>query len=447
MTYRTIFLSLLLLAGAFSSRAQINTSLLDLLELNDSTTTETIEELDAEADTLAGFPLPEMLPLTDLPTIAYLPVVFDGVKYLDPVDLTDIEPLLASPNPAMNWVKEEAARRDRARRLKQAYMIARPWQVHYNINTLPEPPKMYEANIDPSTQTITVTEVVAITDDHATQALTTVEEHRVNWLHKFNAALQFSQAFISPNWYQGGTNNINILADINWNVKLNNKFYPDWILEATTIYKMGINNAPQDTIHKYLISQDLFQFNGTVGYKAIKNWYYSMTAQFKTQFFNNYKPNSNTMKAAFMTPGELNIGLGMTYNYKNDPRRFKLDMSIAPLSYNLKVATNRHIPPGNFGIAEGRKSVSDIGSNAEVKISWDIMWNINYSSRFFVFTDYSYAQGDWENTLSFSVNRYFSTRIFWHLRYDSSRDSDSSWRQWQLKEILSFGLSYTFKTI
>lgn len=131
-----------------------------------------------------------------------------------------------------------------------------------------------------------------------------------------------------------------------------------------------------------------------------------MTAMFKTQFFNNYKPNTRNMKAAFMSPGELNVGLGMTYNLKNKPKRFNMDVSIAPLSYNLKVSTSRHVPVKNFGIKEGHKSVSEVGSNAEVKINWDIMWNINYTSRFFLFTDYDYLQGDWQNTVNFSINRY-----------------------------------------
>ena len=146
---------------------------------------------------------------------------------------------------------------------------------------------------------------------------------------------------------------------------------------------------------------------------------------------------------------DSNIGLGMTYNYKNKPRRLNLDVSIAPLSYNLKVSTSHRIPVKNFGIKEGHRSVSEVGSNAEVKVSWDIMWNINYTSRFFVFTDYDYLQGDWQNTVNFSINRYLSTQIFVHLRYDSStpKDDRKSWGRWQLKEILSFGLQYQFKTI
>lgn len=58
-------------------------------------------------------------------------------------------------------------------------------------------------------------------------------------------------------------------------------------------------------------------------------------------------------------------------------------------------------------------------------------------------------QSDWENTINFSINRYLSTQMYIHLRYDSSQPSieDSRWHKVQMKEILSFGLQYQFKTI
>ncbi len=385
-----------------------------------------------------------------LPRVAFMPMVFDKVLYLDSFKVDDGGSAILAPDiPEMEWMKRVAESNRRYRDLKQWYVIAYPERVKYNINTLPVPPKKYKTKIDPSTSRITVDEVVVVGAEDLKGGVAPVEIIQKHWLHVVNASAQFSQAYVSPNWYQGGDNNINAIADLKWNVKLNSKFHPNIIAEATTQYKLGIASAPSDSLHNYAISQDALQFNGTLGLRAVNNWYYSMTATFKTQFFNNYKPNTQTMKAAFMSPGELNLGLGMTYNYKDKPHRFNMDVSIAPLSYNLKVSTSHRIPVTNFGISEGRRSVSEVGSNAEVKINWDIMWNINYTSRFFMFTDYDYLQGDWENTINFSINRYLSTQIYMHLRYDSStpREDRRSWGRWQLKEILSFGLQYQFKTI
>ena len=405
-----------------------------------------VEAIDSIADSLSvAFIKPRTLP-----KVAFMPMVFDRVVYLDSVDVTDGDDIFAGEIAGTDWLKEVAESNRRYRYLKQTYMMAYPERVRYNINTLPVPPKTYKATVDPSTSRITLDEVIVnVSESDLKSEVAPVEVIQKHWLHVFNASAQFSQAYVSPNWYQGGDNNINAIANIKWNVKLNPKFHPNFIAEATTQYKLGIASAPNDSIHNYAISQDMFQFNGTLGLRAVNNWYYSMNATFKTQFFNNYKPNSHTMKAAFMSPGELNVGLGMTYNYKNKPRHFAMDMSIAPLSYNLKVSSSHRIPVTNFGIGEGHRTASEVGSNAEIKVNWDIMWNINYTSRLFVFTDYDYLQGDWENTLNFSINRYLSTQIFVHLRYDSStpKDSRGTWRCWQLKEILSFGLQYQFKTI
>ena len=441
--------------------SQPDTTLLDLLNHNDPDLTE--EEIAEEiandpfsaflTDTLeTGDDCEEPLLLIEpstLPSIAFLPVVFDRIEYIDSVDFTNPEPLIADRT--FNWLKIEADRSRRYRQLKQDYMIQNPAAVRYNINTLPSPPKKYVATVDPQQSTITIQEEIpaAPVEKPIVSEATQLDLSRRNWLHDFNASLQFSQAYISPNWYQGGNNNVNMIGNVRWNVKLNNKFHPNLIAEATTQYKLAIASAPQDEVHNYTISEDLFQFNGTLGVKAFNNWYYSLNAMFKTQFLNGYPPNSEELKAAFLSPGELNVGLGMTYNYTNPKKRFKVDVSIAPLSYNLKMSTSDRIPVTNFGISEGRHSISEVGSNAEVKLSWDIVWNITYRSRLFVFTDYDYVQSDWENTINFSINRYLSTQMYIHLRYDSSQPSieDSRWHKVQMKEILSFGLQYQFKTI
>ena len=447
------------LATAQVQEPQSNRSLLDLLEIDEEAAGDS-ENVEIEFDPFSDFltdtldQVPEythftFLPTSTLPTIAFMPVVFDYVEIIDSVAFSDPNPMLADDNPYLDWVRVEADRNRRFRDIKRRYMLDTPYNVRYNITTLPAPPKQYTATVDPSQSTITISEVISL-DNKVKDPNMQLNVERRNWLHEFSAGLQFSQAYVSPNWYQGGNNNVNMIGSVRWNVKLNNRFHPNLIAEATTQYKLAIASAPQDSIHNYLISEDLFQFNGTFGVRAINNWYYSANAMFKTQLLNNYKTNSRDLKAAFMSPGELNVGLGMTYSKVNPKKTFKLDVSISPLSYNLKMSTNSRINVTNFGIKEGHRTISEIGSNAEVKMSWNIMWNITYNSRFFLFTDYKYVQGDWENNINFSINRYLSTQLYVHLRYDSSKepvDDSSHWKKWQLKEILSFGLQYQFKTI
>lgn len=432
--------------------------LLDLLELEEAEEPDSIIIIEEEYNPFADFltdtldevsaikELP-LIPTSDLPVITYMPLVFDYAEYIDSIAVTDPSPILASDNEALDWLTIEADRHRRFRDIKRHYMINHPDLVKYNIMTLPAPPKQYKATVDPSQSTIIISEVITL-DNKVKEPDTQIEIERRHWLHNFSAGLQFSQAYISPNWYQGGNNNINMIGNVRWNVKLNNKFHPNLIAEATTQYKLAIASAPQDEVHNYTISEDLFQFNGTLGLKAFNNWYYSLNGMFKTQFLNSYPPNSNDMKAAFLSPGELNLGLGMTYNYTNPKKTVTFDASISPLSYNMKTCFRKRMNETSYGIEEGSKSVSEYGSSAEGKLQWTICDNISLRSRLFVFSDYDYIQSDWENTLMFTINRFLTTQIYVHMRYDSTSPviEDTDWHKFMLKEILSFGFTYKFNT-
>ena len=210
-----------------------------------------------------------------------------------------------------------------------------------------------------------------------------------------------------------------------------------------------MNSTPEDEIRSYNISDDIFQINSKFGLKAAKRWYYSVQAQLKTQLFNSYKPNSWDLKSSFMSPGELNVGLGMTYNFVNSKKTVTFDASVSPLSYNLITCISSRMDETSFGIKEGRKAINQYGSSGEGKLKWNISSNISLASRLFVFTNYEYIQGDLENTLAFTINRFLSTQINLHLRYDSSAQQieGSKWNKLQLKEILSFGFAYKLKNI
>lgn len=382
--------------------------------------------------------------------IFYLPMVFDhydmflSEKAGDP--LKESFPEDGVPSSFFNRLVK---RNYRQRYFMQQVMSEMPEIVHYNMATMPRPPKKFVMHLDPSTAKLTVEEFKAAPIDSMKQVVPEIEPARINWLHSFDGSLHFSQAYISPNWYQGGNSNLNMIVGALYNVKLNPKFNPNVIFETTVSYKLGLNNAPEDSIHKYNISEDLFQVNSKFGLKAARRWYYSITAQFKTQLLNSYKVNTNEMIAAFLSPSELNVGVGLTYSYENPRKTVQFSASIAPLSYNLKTCTNPNLNPEAFGIDAGKTSKSEYGSSLELTFKWRLTYNIQYSSRLFAFTDYHYLQGDWENTIDFSINRFMSARIFAHLRYDSQAPvvADTSWRHWQFKEILSIGFSYKFSRL
>lgn len=344
---------------------------------------------------------------------------------------------------AFQWIDDYRASDAVLRHVYQNTMLQDPYSIKYNAAYLPEKPPLYTAFVDPTTMRIEFAE------QKVTEKPTGPETVRKNWLHKFNASLQFSQAYISPNWYKGGNSHLNMMGQLMYNLKLNTKFYPNYLFDMTAQYKLSLNSTPEDSIRSYNISEDLFQFNLTAGLKAYKKWYYSTNITFKTQIFNRYPANSREMRSAFMSPGELNVGLGMTYNTTNKKKTFTLGMSISPVSWNLKTVLNNRIDPVTYGLETGRKTLNNIGSSFECNYSWKMAWNVTYRSRIFAFTDYSYVYGDWEHTFDFAINRYFSTQLYVHMRYDTrtQRQPDTRWHKFQLQEVLSFGFSYTIGTI
>lgn len=323
-------------------------------------------------------------------------------------------------------------------------MLAHPKEITVAYWDLPVPPRLPEEDLSFGAYIKSLN----LPDVEVDKAVLPDEElSRKHWLHNVNAGLQFSQAYLSPNWYQGGNNHISAIGNFYWNVTLNPVYHKKFLFQSTLQYKLGVYSNPKEEIHSYSISEDLLQYNLNMGLKAVHNWYYSFNMLFKTQMLNNYERTSTTRKAAFMSPGEFNIGLGMTYSKVSKDKRFQMNVAISPISYNLKTCINSLVDPTQYHIDAGKKSASEIGSNTEVNINWQLTSNINLKSRVFLFTDYSYFLGDWENTISFAINRFLSTQIYVHARYDSSSQIYSDkWKHLMLKEILSFGLSYTFST-
>lgn len=378
------------------------------------------------------------------PNYLFAPLVFEEYLTIDSVKPVIVE-RGAIPSLKLDindeWLKSSIENRRKTLGMRYNAMVQNPQNVQYNQKDLPIPPKTYVIAPNPSKRMVTI-------EERKYDNFETIEAEAIkvrNWIHSFNASVQLSQAYLSDNWYQGGENNINVIGSFVWNVKLNENVYKKLLFENTVQYKVSVNSAPQDSIRGYSISQDLFQINTKFGYKAIKKWYYSATLRFRTQLFNNYEANTHTMKAAVLSPAELNLGLGMTYSTTSKNKALKFDMSLSPLSMDMNICREiKRINPTSFGIDEGKHFKAEFGSNLEAKMSWKICDEVTWSSRLFAFTNYDHIQGDWENTLNFTINKYLSTKLYTHLRYDDSVAKDPSWKYWQFNEVLSFGFNYTF---
>lgn len=403
-----------------------------------------------------------LLSLPDtMPRLVYNPVVgpwvFSGYRSIQNKTFDELSPAFANPlarhytspwedSPyTPSWLRD-ALTQDRIAQDYMYYsMVYTPHTIQYTYWDLPVPPRLPEDDVTLGTYIRKLNLPEVTTNDAILPEFVQKKKH---WLHKFNTGLQFSQAYVSKNWYQGGNSYLSLLFNFYWDVQLNSVFHTNQIFQSTLSYKLGVNSIEQSAVgRKYSLSEDLFQYNVKYGFKAFTKWFYTITGQFKTQFFSNYKNNTDIKTASFLSPADLNLSLGMTYNTQNKKKSFTLSASISPLSYNMKICIDDKIDHGQFNIKPGRNLHNEYGSSGEMNITWKPISNISMRTRVFAFTDYTYFQGNVETTWDFAINRFLSTQIYANLRYDSSSDFDiCKWRHWMLKEILSFGLSYSFST-
>lgn len=360
------------------------------------------------------------------------------------------EPYMTEPdrNPAEYvtpaWITARLKAQDIYDEMAYVAMMGNPAEIDFLYWKLPEAPQLKD---DRKRYSEYLMRHSMPSVDVADAFLPKSTQKRVYWLHTVGSSLQFSQAYISDNWYQGGNDYLALLFNFNWDVALNTVYRPNLMFTSALSYKLAVNSNSKDALHRYSISQDVLQYNLKAGVKAFNKWFYSFNLQFKTQIFNTYPADSPDLTSAFLSPADLNMGLGMTYNTEARHKTLKLSVSVSPISYNLKACMSNRLDPVLFNIEPGHKTRSEIGSNAEATLNWDITSNISWKSRMFLFTDYHYFQADWENTFTFNITRFLSTQFYIHPRFDSSTVFGASdWHYWQLKEILSFGLSYTFST-
>lgn len=260
------------------------------------------------------------------------------------------------------------------------------------------------------------------------------------WSKNLNVYLQFTQNYISDNWYKGGESNNSMLSGLDFQFNYNDKQRIQF--DNRLEWKLGYVSSRSDTVHKYKPNNDLLRFTSKLGVKAFSSWYYTIQTEFSTQIMASYKTNSNTLNSKFMSPGYLKVNIGM--DYKKSLKRFNVSAVVSPLSYKLSFVGDENVDETKFGIEKDHKSKNDIGSNLTINYKWTIIPQVVWESRISYFTPYNRSEAEWENTFNFQLNRFLATKLFVHGRFDDGVEKDEGESFFQLSELLSFGLSYNF---
>lgn len=265
------------------------------------------------------------------------------------------------------------------------------------------------------------------------------------WFFGMETALQFSQNYISENWYKGGSSNLNIMftnlitreyrrGKVRWKNELENR--------------LSIFNGAKDTVNRYSVAEDLFRLRSNYGYHAFKGWYYSFDIEMRTQLLTNRAENSLKIQSAFLAPLIYNTGIGMKYELDTKSKRVygrsvKMGIFLSPVSYNLKWSIREDIDLARHGFPEGKTIVHQFGAAIKTELVWNFDSRLSWHSRLYATTTYRNTVAEFENALNLSLTRLLSTRIYMYLRYDDSvslPEGKSSYLQ--VNELVSIGLYY-----
>ena len=262
------------------------------------------------------------------------------------------------------------------------------------------------------------------------------------WKYTAAASMQFSQHGISDNWYQGGESTNALNSELRMTANYNDKLKKVQFENSLEI-KLGFITAPSDTVHNYKTNADLFRINSKLGIRAIKNLYYTLSGEFQTQFFSNYKTNTNDLISTFFSPANLKLSVGL--DYKQNKNKYNLSILSNPFSWRyVYLANDKIVNPSQFNVEAGKRRASLFGSEITANVTWKIRDNLTYRTKFDYFTTYEKVIMNWENTFEFKFNRYLSTKVFLHGRFDDGVTlTETNRTYFQFKEMLTFGLSYT----
>ncbi len=239
-------------------------------------------------------------------------------------------------------------------------------------------------------------------------------------------------------------------------------------------------------------NQDEFSVQISPSWKMSKNWSYGATLKFRSQIAKGYvsrtEQERKDLKSSFMTPGYLDLSVGLKYACPSEKFPIKVDLS--PLAMSAVYANNSWIrreqfnedgdrikKAFNYGIEDPDKSAKYEGGSS-IQLDFDRTFGKNeylrYRTTLFSFwgwitnlgLDNKVKRWDaykealeawdgniktkprlpihptvrWENTIDIKATKFLTTSISFQLYYNRAQNTSI-----QTKTLLSVGLSYTFK--
>ncbi len=250
------------------------------------------------------------------------------------------------------------------------------------------------------------------------------------WSSKGNFSTLLNEMLLS-NWAQGGENQISLIGLFNYNLKYVS-VDTNFIWENIADVGYGFLTSENYSFRK---NEDKIDLVSKMGYRAIKDYYYSMFVNFKTQFDKGYKyPNDSDVVSRFFAPAYLIAGIGIDFKPRSN-----LSVSFSPLSGRMTFVNNEELAnAGAYGVTpakydaegnileKGKTFRFDFGVGTTINYTFEPMKNIKVNTKLDLFNNYTDPDVNnrrnidinSENMIHFKVNDYISANIFLHFIYD-----------------------------
>ena len=255
--------------------------------------------------------------------------------------------------------------------------------------------------------------------------------------------INFSQTAL-VNWAAGGENSVATNLYLNGSL---NYAKDKWAWDNALALEYGVIYSDEYDWRK---NSDKISFTSKLGYQINKKFYYSLLADYNTQFAKGYNyPNVDQYLSKLMAPGYSNIALGVDYK-PND----SYSVFFSPVTARfLFVLDDSLSNAGAYGIEKGDKMRLEAGSLLKASMKKTVMKNVDVISKLDAFTPYNDAFGNidvnWEILASFKINEVLTATLNTTLRYYDrehyiNSDGLNEGPKLQFKEIFGLGIAYRF---
>jgi len=122
---------------------------------------------------------------------------------------------------------------------------------------------------------------------------------------------------------------------------------------------------------------------------------------------------------------------------------YDLSVLVSPLTVKMSYLYDiDNFKPSDYGIDEGKHFGKELGSKISANLTWEFSEQVRWTSKFYYYTDFTYVDTDWENSLDMTLNNYFTTSIYVHLKADDRLERAPGEPLIQMQELFSFGMMY-----